>query len=185
MLLPFHCEANSHFRGDLLTTFRASRCKQPLPLVRAARLPVASWFASRRCCTVRRGLRLPSVHLLFHPRRNTPPIMRAVYKPARAVGLAVLCLAATTKAHEHHMDNIPEGQYASSDPIVRYTAKLPRVGLLESHTDGPNRTLFYGYTFSFNPSPGACYTPRAWSWACVFLNPALSRLRSGSTHLPV
>ncbi|EOD47697.1 putative integral membrane protein [Neofusicoccum parvum UCRNP2] len=43
--------------------------------------------------------------------------MRAPYNPARAVGLALLCLAATTEAHEHHMDDIPEGQYTSPDPI--------------------------------------------------------------------
>lgn len=45
--------------------------------------------------------------------------MTAAYKPASAAGLAILCLAATARAHEHHMDNIEEGQYASSDPIVR------------------------------------------------------------------
>ncbi|KAH7051027.1 putative integral membrane protein [Macrophomina phaseolina] len=43
--------------------------------------------------------------------------MTAAYKPASAAGLAILCLAATARAHEHHMDNIEEGQYASSDPI--------------------------------------------------------------------
>lgn len=45
--------------------------------------------------------------------------MTTAYKPARAAGLAILCLAATASAHEHHMDDIPEGQYVSSDPIVR------------------------------------------------------------------
>jgi hypothetical protein len=37
-----------------------------------------------------------------------------------ALAVALLSASATVKAHEHHMDNIPEGQYVSDDPIVRW-----------------------------------------------------------------
>ncbi|KAL1392305.1 integral membrane protein [Phyllosticta capitalensis] len=41
-----------------------------------------------------------------------------MYKPMRSSGLAaLLCLAATARAHEHHMEDIPEGSGMSADPI--------------------------------------------------------------------
>jgi len=39
-------------------------------------------------------------------------------RPRLACAL-LLAVAATATAHEHHMDNIPEGQGTSNDPIVR------------------------------------------------------------------
>lgn len=40
-----------------------------------------------------------------------------IWRPALAALL--LSAAAAVQAHEHHMDNIPEGEGASPDPIVR------------------------------------------------------------------
>lgn len=35
-----------------------------------------------------------------------------------ALGAVLLSSAATVLSHEHHMDNIEEGQFVSDDPIV-------------------------------------------------------------------
>lgn len=44
---------------------------------------------------------------------------------SRGAALVALLLstAATARAHEHHMDNIPEGDAVSPDPIVRHGEK--------------------------------------------------------------
>lgn len=73
------------------------------------------------------ALRRPAPISCFIPRHNSMAIMTPTYKPARAVGLTLLCLAATTNAHEHHMDDIADGEYASSDPIVCRRARGPGI----------------------------------------------------------
>jgi hypothetical protein len=39
--------------------------------------------------------------------------------PLRSVAVVSCLLASLTKAHEHHMDNIAEGEGISAEPIVR------------------------------------------------------------------
>lgn len=41
-----------------------------------------------------------------------------------AFAAALLSVAATVRAHEHHMDEIEEGKYVSDDPIVRQPSPL-------------------------------------------------------------
>lgn len=47
-----------------------------------------------------------------------PPELAPRRAAATAAVLLVLNFAATTNAHEHHMDNIEEGNGISDDPIV-------------------------------------------------------------------
>ena len=54
---------------------------------------------------------------------------------------ALLCFAGYTLAHEHHMDDIPEGEGISADPIVRhYHPTVPTTFLTK------DRIPYYGFT---------------------------------------
>lgn len=57
---------------------------------------------------------------------------------SRGPGIAALLLllgaASTATAHEHHMDNIPQGQAISDDPIVRSASAQGRCATVRSYT---------------------------------------------------
>lgn len=65
----------------------------------------------------------------------------AMSRPLRVA--ALLYLVGHVFAHEHHMDDIPEGEAVSAEPIVPSpTSRQFRGGLTECH-----RILYYGSTY--------------------------------------
>ncbi len=71
-------------------------------------------------------------------------------KMIRTLGLlAVLgiCLSKTAEAHEHHTDNVPEGEAISAEPLVGQPLKAH----LKDHGFilNCNRTQYYGFTSAF------------------------------------
>lgn len=59
---------------------------------------------------------------------------------ASALGLLLLGMTRTSYAHEHHMDDIPEGQGVSAEPLVGYFGLLEEIMLTY-------RMRYYGFTF--------------------------------------
>lgn len=91
----------------------------------------------------------------FNPQRPTHNMLPRL-------GLLVstgIVLASQAVAHEHHGDEIPEGEAVSAEPIVRLSLQQN----YPSNSNNHHRTLHYGSTSRSKCFPLALYFLPAWS----------------------
>lgn len=103
--------------------------------------------------------------------RAASVLLSSTTKTTAYLALVALCLPMAL-GHDHSVENIPDGDATSPEPIVRQTFSLSAAAVFSARPQTADltrlrlfRTRHYGLTSSSICSPLACCSLSAWCWA--------------------